>query len=114
MERPPEKVGRQRENAAGPELRSENNTTTKKQPGRQAAWAERSPLKRWAHLATRSAITRGILVLPDHCEKCGKPGRIEAHHPDHRRVLDVKFWCAPCHRLHHAAERRRLRRGGAL
>ena len=80
---------------------------------RQAAWAERNPLKRWAHGATRSAIKRGLLVPPDRCEKCGKPGRIEAHHADHRRVLDVRFWCAPCHRKHHTAERRRLRQGGA-
>ena len=37
---------------------------------RQAAWAERNPLKRWAHGATRSAIKRGLLVPLDRCEDC--------------------------------------------
>lgn len=84
----------------------ENNGKT---PTRQQRWRNRNPVAAWAHSATRSAIRRGILVPPDHCEKCGEPGRIEAHHEDHRHALNVVFWCAPCHRRHHAA----LRKGGA-
>lgn len=86
---------------------SENNGKT---PTRQQRWRNRNPVAAWAHSATRSAMRRGILVPPDHCEKCGNTGRIEAHHKsEYRNVLDVVFWCAPCHRRHHA----QLRKGGA-
>jgi hypothetical protein len=80
-----------------------------KKPSPQARWAARNPLATWAHSATRSAIRRGLLNVPKHCERCGATGRIEAHHADHRDPLSVEFWCAGCHRRHHARERKEQR-----
>jgi hypothetical protein len=70
---------------------------------RQARWRERNPLARWAHVATASAIRRGILT-PEPCRVCGKEPA-EAHHPDHRNPLAVEWYC----RLHHKAEHQRLK-----
>ncbi|RWI90530.1 MAG: hypothetical protein EOR22_23595 [Mesorhizobium sp.] len=75
----------------------------------QARWQAKNPLKRWSHVAVASAIRRGILVKPTCCESCGEDKPLDAHHDDHRRALDVKFWCRACHARHHA----RLRQGGA-
>ena len=80
---------------------------TKKNWSAQRAWAAENPTALWAHSATRSAIRRGILIRPDACEACGKPGRVDAHHPDHRNPLLVNWLCRSCHRLHHNAERRK-------
>jgi len=73
---------------------------------RQARWAERNPLKRWAHVATASALKRGILQRQP-CEACGEE-RTDAHHPDHREPLRVQWLCRACHK----AEHKRLK-GGA-
>lgn len=72
----------------------------------QRAWNAENPVATWAHMATRSAIRRGLLVRPDACEQCGKPGRTDAHHDSHASPLAVQFWCRSCHRLHHNAERK--------
>ncbi|WP_156752676.1 hypothetical protein [Mesorhizobium sp. WSM3873] len=74
----------------------------------QERWRLRHPLERWSHVAVASAIRRGILVKPSSCESCGEEKPLDAHHDDHRRALDVKFWCRACHARHHA----RLRRNG--
>jgi hypothetical protein len=66
---------------------------------RQERWRARNPLKSWAHSATRSAIRRGLIV-PKPCEVCGDP-KAEAHHPDYRRPLVVKWWCRRHHKQHH-------------
>lgn len=51
-----------------------------------------------AHYAVQKAIRAGQLVRPELCTICNKPGsRIEAHHPDHEKVLEVIFCCPPCH-----------------
>lgn len=86
--------------------RSDN---TDRQPTRQARWAERNPLKTWAHSATRSAIRRGLLVRPDRCDECHTVGHVDAHHdPErYREPLHVTaWWCRSCHVKHHARQRK--------
>jgi hypothetical protein len=75
-------------------------------PTRQAKWQAANPVARWAHLATASAIRRGILVRQPCC-MCGDP-KSDAHHPDHRDPLRVEWYC----RTHHVAEHRRLKAEG--
>ena len=81
-------------------------TLTENQLTRQAKWQAANPIARWAHLATATAIRRGILTVPTHCEACGKEEALDAHHPNHRAALDVKFWCRKCHSRHHARQRK--------
>lgn len=56
------------------------------------------PLARQAHSAVRNAIRRGHLKKHP-CEVCGSDVRIEAHHDDYTRPLDVRWLC----NLHHRA-----------
>jgi hypothetical protein len=72
-----------------------------KEPARLDAFITQEMARR----IVRSAIHRGDLVRPDSCERCGAtpgPGidgrtRIQAHHADYSRPLDVEWICAMCH-----------------
>lgn len=66
---------------------------------RQQRWRNAHPFAAWAHSATRSAVRRG-LITPRSCEECGED-KSEAHHPDHRNPLQVKWLCRPCHKREH-------------
>lgn len=66
-----------------------------------------------AHRAVDSALNAGILRPADNCERCGVLGskrigkgiRLQAHHADYSKPLDVEWLCRGCHAKHHAAER---------
>jgi len=49
------------------------------------------------------AVVRGKLVRPDVCSCCGgNAHRIEAHHDDYAKALDVIWLCASCHETAHS------------
>ena len=65
------------------------------------ATCARKPTRRNAYLAVRAALEAGVLTRPDVCSGCGcgpSEHRIEAHHHDYGRPLDVIWLCTPCHR----------------
>lgn len=48
------------------------------------------------------AVKKGLIIRPDACSKCGKKApdevkRIEAHHEDYSKPLDIVWLCGPCH-----------------
>ncbi|MFH1350406.1 MAG: DNA cytosine methyltransferase [Pseudomonadota bacterium] len=50
------------------------------------------------HDLIERAVEKGLLIRPDHCEKCGKGSvTIESHHSDYNKPLDVNWFCKPCH-----------------
>ena len=49
--------------------------------------------------AVKKAIQRGKLIRPKKCSRCGKGGRIEGHHPDYSKRLEVIWLCKKCHAL---------------
>ena len=51
--------------------------------------------------AINKAIAAGKLVKPNVCEICLATGRIEGHHHDYSKRLDVRWLCPPCHSLTH-------------
>ena len=57
-----------------------------------------------AHNAVRHALKRGELTKQP-CAMCGTTERIEAHHDDYAKLLDVRWLCFPCHRAFHIAQR---------
>lgn len=58
-----------------------------------------------AYDAVRRALGRGDLTRPDACGACGcSDRRIEAHHDDYAKPLDVCWLCASCHKHKHMAE----------
>ena len=60
-------------------------------------YAKKYPEKRSAILAVRRALKRGILIRPDMCSQCNRSGKIEGHHPDYCKPLDVIWLCPKCH-----------------
>lgn len=57
-------------------------------------------LKFQARLAISDRISRGVIIRPKNCQKCGRTCKPEAHHhkgyaPEHR--LDVLWLCGDCH-----------------
>lgn len=69
-------------------------------------WAQRNRLKRGAHVAVGNAIRDGRLVKGP-CEHEGPEcsGRVEAHHEDYARPLEVRWLCDTYHKLIHVKER---------
>lgn len=57
--------------------------------------------KRKAQYAVSNAIRDGKLKRPKSCNVCGRTGRIEGHHKDYKKPLDVIWLCPPCHRAEH-------------
>lgn len=54
-----------------------------------------------ARRVVEAAIYARKLTRPDHCSGCGcdsSEHRIEAHHCDYTRPMDVIWLCTPCHR----------------
>lgn len=62
---------------------------------------EKNPSKLRARKVVEAALACGELVRPDVCWGCGCSSdehRIEAHHHDYSRPMDVIWLCTPCHR----------------
>lgn len=88
-----------------------NNTDAARARKRKWAAKNRDPLKEGARVSVRRAITRGDLIRPDSCPRCGAFSKrrdgvsaIQAHH--HRGYeypLDIEWLCARCHRKEHDA-----------
>lgn len=54
--------------------------------------------KHKARHAVRTALFKGIITRPVLCQKCQGDKKIEAHHPDYSRPLEVMWLCNTCHR----------------
>ncbi len=63
------------------------------------------PAKCKARRAVAAAIRRGVLRMPEACEKCGTPGKVQAHHWDLGNPVAVRWLCKAC--------RAEANRGGA-
>ncbi len=71
---------------------------------------EKSPTGKKARLCVALAIKAGRLKRPHRCSGCGctdEEHRIEAHHADYSRPLDVIWLCTKCHRRMDACRRER-------
>lgn len=62
---------------------------------------KKSTYKHWDKQKARAKlqyhILNGDITKPTVCSKCGKEGKIEGHHEDHSKPLDVIWVCKPCH-----------------
>ena len=59
----------------------------------------KNPSKVNARRVVEAAIKAGVLMKPEACSSCGKKDcRIEAHHEDHTKPLEVTWLCVSCHR----------------
>lgn len=61
-------------------------------------WLEENQDKRAAHVILGNAVRSGRKTRPDTCGICGEPAdRIEGHHEDYAKPLDVIWCCRMCH-----------------
>lgn len=63
-------------------------------------WRRKNPEKYRAHVVIQCAVARGAIVRPMACEGCGAAGRLEAHHADYSKPMDVRWLCRGCHVIH--------------
>lgn len=61
-------------------------------------WKKANSNKVLAYKTVERAIKNGALVPKDKCEVCGSKHKIEAHHPDYRKPLQVIWLCKICHK----------------
>lgn len=59
--------------------------------------SSKDPAKRRANVAVGNALRDGRLVRQP-CEVCGTTERVEAHHDDYSKPLDVRWFCFTHHR----------------
>jgi hypothetical protein len=59
------------------------------------SYYEKFPDRKKAHLKTRNAIVKGLLIRPKACSTigCTSKGRIDAHHEDYSKPLEVRWLC---------------------
>jgi len=67
-------------------------------------WWERNYEKKIAHNKTRNAIRDGKLKK-ESCEVCGSK-KVEAHHDDYSKPLEVRWLCKKHHMEHHRNTRK--------
>ena len=71
---------------------------------RKRRWIEQNREKKRAHRTVAKAVAAGRLVAPSTCPMCGADGKIEGHHLDYQKRLEVVWLCVRCHKKRHAAE----------
>ncbi len=54
-----------------------------------------------ARIICRNAVRAGILKRPKTCSRCKKTGKIQGHHENYKKPLDVIWLCQPCHFKEH-------------
>jgi len=61
------------------------------------SYHKRYPMKYAAHVITGNAIRDGKLIRASQCSVCESTERIEGHHDDYTKPLDVRWLCRSCH-----------------
>ena len=67
-------------------------------------WLSENPEKRAAHVIFGNALRGGKVSKPDICTSCGKKAtgrKMQAHHHDYTKPLDVIWLCSMCHSKEH-------------
>lgn len=54
-----------------------------------------------AHKAVYAAVQSGRLIRPASCERCGQSAKVEGHHEDYNKPLEVNWLCRACHTAIH-------------
>lgn len=64
---------------------------------RYADYRRLNPEKYKAKAIANNALQAGKLKRKTKCEECGKKTRLEKHHPDYSKPLEVVWLCKKCH-----------------
>lgn len=52
-----------------------------------------------ARCSVAYALKKGFLIKPQRCSSCKNFGKIQAHHPDYSKRLEIVWLCVTCHHL---------------
>lgn len=95
---------RNRENESRRQKRREyKKTEAGKQAHKRAmdAYHKRYPMKYASHVITGNAIRDGKLIQASECSVCKSTEKIEGHHDDYTKPLEVRWLCESCHKEWH-------------
>ena len=65
------------------------------------AYEKRNQIKVIARRMLYNALRRGDVEKRKDCEKCHSKGKIQGHHCDYSKPLEVNWLCRPCHNEWH-------------
>jgi hypothetical protein len=81
---------------------------------RKAFWANKNMVKRRAQIMAGNAIRDGRVIPASTCERCGGAGRIQGHHEDYYKPLELTWLCSSCHGVRHREINEAIRNGADL
>jgi hypothetical protein len=64
-------------------------------------WKSKNKEKAMAHQYVLWALRLNVILKPIECSLCKKKIKLEAHHKDYSKPLDVEWLCKLCHELRH-------------
>jgi hypothetical protein len=64
-------------------------------------WYEKNKEKHTARAKLRYAVGTGKLQRPTKCTRCPSTEKIQGHHPDYTKPLEVIWLCHKCHEYEH-------------
>jgi hypothetical protein len=93
----PARAEYERERAMRPERRAQARERNKKRK-------YTAPQKYVANYALSNAIRDGKLLRAECCQDCGSDDRVQGHHPDYSKPLEVEWLCYDCHCHRHGKQ----------
>jgi len=79
----------------------------KTEAGKQAkkramdAYRKRHPLRYASHMIVQKAVLDGDLLKASNCSVCDSTEKIEGHHDDYTKPMEVRWLCESCHKEWH-------------
>ena len=67
----------------------------------RATYRKKYPMAYVAHVITGNAIRDGKLFPETSCSVCNSTEKIEGHHDDYTKPMDVRWLCEKCHKEWH-------------
>jgi hypothetical protein len=84
------------------EERSKNIDRILNRRRRNRLYALRNPDKKRSQAILRGAVIRGLILKPNICSVCNNVNeRLQAHHQNYEKPLEVIWLCGKCHRSIH-------------
>lgn len=74
----------------------------KKQRGyKQPPYKRVKTEREYARIKLNNAVKLGKVIRPSTCSRCQEKAKVQGHHPDYSKPLEVIWLCSKCHGLEH-------------